>query len=147
MGCAYSHWVIHCMVWTESIWSGMHSARTGKYLEPLTDGAIGWWCSVTWYLPVVPGAVKTAKSSPVTFLMSIVVNIGMWFERFDHRFFCVSRDFRLPGGVLTQPAIYEIGFYLGYFRFVLHLLLPVSKYFPCIAILRSSNIENDWWKL
>jgi molybdopterin-containing oxidoreductase family membrane subunit len=52
----------------------------------------------------------------LTFFMSILVNIGMWFERFVIIVTSLYRDY-LPSSwsVYYSPTIWEVGFYIGTF--------------------------------
>jgi molybdopterin-containing oxidoreductase family membrane subunit len=55
---------------------------------------------------------KMRRNVFVTFFMSIIVNIGMWFERFVIIVTSLYRDY-LPSSwsVYYSPTIWEIGFY------------------------------------
>ena len=70
-----------------------------------------------------------------TFIMSIVVNIGMWFERFVIIVSSLYRDY-LPSSwsIYYRPSIWEVGFYLGTFGLFFTCFFLFSKYFPVIAI-------------
>ena len=59
---------------------------------------------------------KMRRSLTVTFFMSILINIGMWFERFVIIVTSVYRDY-LPSSWSTyySPTIWEVGFYMGTF--------------------------------
>jgi Ni/Fe-hydrogenase subunit HybB-like protein len=78
---------------------------------------------------------KMRRSIVVTFFMSIIVNIGMWFERFVIIVTSLYRDY-LPSSWSTYytPTIWEIGFYLGTFGLFFTCFFLFSKYFPVIAI-------------
>jgi molybdopterin-containing oxidoreductase family membrane subunit len=78
---------------------------------------------------------KMRRNVFVTFFMSIIVNIGMWFERFVIIVTSVYRDF-LPSSWSTyySPSIWEIGFYLGTFGLFFTCFFLFGKYFPTIAI-------------
>ena len=67
--------------------------------------------------------------------MSIVVNIGMWFERFVIIVSSLYRDY-LPSSwsVYYRPTIWEVGFYLGTFGLFFTCFFLFAKYFPVIAI-------------
>jgi molybdopterin-containing oxidoreductase family membrane subunit len=73
--------------------------------------------------------------------LSIVVNIGMWFERFVIIVTSLFRDY-LPSswGYYYSPSIYEIGFYLGTFGLFFTCYFLFSKYFPVIAIAEVKQI-------
>jgi molybdopterin-containing oxidoreductase family membrane subunit len=78
---------------------------------------------------------KLRRNITVTFFMSVIVNIGMWFERFVIIVTSVYRDY-LPSSWSTyySPSIYEIGFYLGTFGLFFTCFFLFAKYFPVIAI-------------
>ena len=68
---------------------------------------------------------KLRRNITVTFFMSIVVNIGMWYERFVIIVTCLPR--RVPAVELEfyySPTIWEIGFAPRYF---LDCSLPASS--------------------
>ena len=71
----------------------------------------------------------------VTFFMSIIVNIGMWFERFVIIVTSLYRDY-LPSSwsVYYSPTIWEVGFYAGTFGLFFTCFFLFAKYFPVIAI-------------
>ena len=71
----------------------------------------------------------------VTFFMSIIVNIGMWFERFVIIVTSLYRDY-LPSSwsVYYSPTIWEIGFYIGTFGLFFTCFFLFAKYFPVIAV-------------
>jgi len=66
--------------------------------------------------------------------MSIIVNTGMWFERFVIIVTSIYRDY-LPSSwsVYYSPSIWEVGFYLGTFGLFFTCFFLFSKYFPVIA--------------
>src|SRR6187549_403268 len=78
---------------------------------------------------------KLRRNITVTFFMSVIVNIGMWYERFVIIVTSVYRDF-LPSSWSTyySPSIYEIGFYLGTFGLFFTCFFLFAKYFPVIAV-------------
>ena len=73
--------------------------------------------------------------------MSIIVNIGMWFERFVIIVTSLYRDY-LPSSSSTyySPTIWEIGFYLGTFGLFFTCYFLFSKFFPVIAIAEIKHI-------
>ena len=73
--------------------------------------------------------------------MSIIVNIGMWFERFVIIVTSLYRDY-LPSSwsVYYTPTIWEIGFYLGTFGLFFTCYFLFSKFMPVIALAEIKNI-------
>jgi Ni/Fe-hydrogenase subunit HybB-like protein len=84
---------------------------------------------------------KLRRNITVTFFMSIIVNIGMWYERFVIIVTSVYRDF-LPSSWSTyySPSIYEIGFYLGTFGLFFTCFFLFAKYFPVIAVAEIKSV-------
>jgi molybdopterin-containing oxidoreductase family membrane subunit len=77
---------------------------------------------------------KLRRNVPFTFIMSIVVNIGMWFERFVIIVTSLYRDY-LPGSwTYYSPTWPEVGFYLGTFGLFFTCYFLFAKYFPVIAV-------------
>jgi Ni/Fe-hydrogenase subunit HybB-like protein len=84
---------------------------------------------------------KLRRNITVTFFMSIIVNVGMWYERFVIIVTSVYRDF-LPSSWSTyySPSIYEIGFYLGTFGLFFTCFFLFAKYFPVIAVAEIKSV-------
>ncbi|RZK47624.1 MAG: hydrogenase [Pedobacter sp.] len=84
---------------------------------------------------------KMRRNILVTFFMSIIVNIGMWFERFVIIVTSIYRDY-LPSSWSTyySPTIYEVGFYMGTFGLFFTCFFLFAKFFPVIAIAEIKHI-------
>src|SRR5258706_11549599 len=84
---------------------------------------------------------KMRRNLWVTMFLSIVVNVGMWFERFVIIVTSLFRDY-LPSSwpVYYSPTIYEIGFYVGTFGLFFTCFFLFSKYFPVIATAEIKHI-------
>src|SRR3954465_4577027 len=78
---------------------------------------------------------KMRRNLMVTFFMSILVNIGMWFERFVIIVTSLYRDY-LPSSwsPYYTPTIWEVGFYVGTFGLFFTCFFLFAKYFPTIAV-------------
>jgi molybdopterin-containing oxidoreductase family membrane subunit len=84
---------------------------------------------------------KMRRSILVTFFMSILVNIGMWFERFVIIVTSIYRDY-LPSSwsPYYSPTIWEVGFYIGTFGLFFTCFFLFAKFFPVIAIAEIKHI-------
>ena len=84
---------------------------------------------------------KLRRNLWVTMFLSIVVNVGMWFERFVIIVTSLFRDY-LPSSwpVYYSPTIFEIGFYVGTFGLFFTCYFLFSKYFPVIATAEIKHI-------
>jgi Ni/Fe-hydrogenase subunit HybB-like protein len=83
-----------------------------------------------------------------TFIISIFVNIGMWFERFVIIVTSLHRDFLPSSWVMFSPTWIDIGIFVGTLGLFFTLFLLFAKFFPIInmaevkAILKSSSEAN-----
>jgi molybdopterin-containing oxidoreductase family membrane subunit len=77
---------------------------------------------------------KLRRNITFTFIMSIVVNIGMWFERFVIIVTSLYRDYLPSSWTYYSPTWPEIGFYLGTFGLFFTCFFLFAKYFPVIAV-------------
>jgi Ni/Fe-hydrogenase subunit HybB-like protein len=84
---------------------------------------------------------KLRRNVTVTFFMAVIVNIGMWFERFVIIVTSIYRDY-VPSSwtVYYSPSIYEVGFYLGTFGLFFTCYFLFSKFFPVIALAEIKHI-------
>lgn len=84
---------------------------------------------------------KLRRNILFTFFMSVLINVGMWFERFVIIVTSIYRDF-LPSSWTTyySPTIWEIGFYLGTFGLFFTCYFLFAKYFPVIAVAEIKHI-------
>ena len=88
---------------------------------------------------------KIRTSIVISFIISIVVNIGMWFERFVIIVTSLHRDYLPSSWTMFSPTFVDIGIFIGTIGFFFVLFLLYSRTFPVIAqaevksILKSSG--------
>jgi Ni/Fe-hydrogenase subunit HybB-like protein len=88
---------------------------------------------------------KLRRNIVFTFILSIFVNIGMWFERFVIIVTSLHRDFLPSSWSMFSPTFVDIGIFIGTIGFFMVLFLLYSRTFPVIAqaelktILKSSG--------
>ena len=89
---------------------------------------------------------RTIRRSVVwTFVISVVVNIGMWFERFVIIVTSLHRDYLPSSWAMFHPTLFDISDYLFSFGFFFTLFLLFSKFLPVVnmsevkAIIKSSS--------
>jgi Ni/Fe-hydrogenase subunit HybB-like protein len=88
---------------------------------------------------------KIRTSIAATFVLSIVVNIGMWFERFVIIVTSLHRDFLPSSWVMFYPTITDVGVYMFTFGLFFTCFLLFAKFFPVInmaevkSVLKSSS--------
>jgi len=84
---------------------------------------------------------KLRRNVLFTFFMAVLINVGMWFERFVIIVTSIYRDF-LPSSWTTyySPSIWEVGFYLGTFGLFFTCYFLFAKFFPVIAVAEIKHI-------
>jgi len=124
-------------------------AATGPY----------WWAfwlliTCNLILPQTLWIKKLRTNFIWSFILSIIINIGMWFERFDIIVIDLSRG-QLPSTwTMFSPTFVDIGIFIGTIGFFFVLFLLYARTFPVIAqaelksILKSSgenykNLRNN----
>jgi len=90
--------------------------------------------------------IKKIRTSIVaTFALSIVVNIGMWFERFVIIVTSLHRDYLPSSWAMFYPTLVDVGVYLFTFGFFFTAFFLFAKFFPVInmaevkSVLKSSS--------
>ncbi len=90
--------------------------------------------------------IKKIRTSIVaTFILSLVVNTGMWFERFVIIVTSLHRDFLPSSWAMFYPTLSDIGVYLFTFGLFFTFFFLFAKFFPAInmfevkSILKSSS--------
>ena len=88
---------------------------------------------------------KIRTSIVATFLLSLVVNIGMWFERFVIIVTSLHRDYLPSSWAMFYPSWADVGVYLFTFGLFFTLFFLFAKFFPVInmaevkSVLKSSS--------
>jgi molybdopterin-containing oxidoreductase family membrane subunit len=77
---------------------------------------------------------KVRTNILVVFILSIFINIGMWFERFVIIVTSLHRDYLPSSWVMYKPTLIELGILLGSFGLFFTLFMLFIRYLPIIAI-------------
>ena len=83
---------------------------------------------------------KIRKSIIATFIISIFVNIGMWFERFVIIVTSLHRDYLPSSWTMFHPTFVDIGIFIGTIGIFFTLFLVFSRTFPVIALSELKTI-------
>jgi molybdopterin-containing oxidoreductase family membrane subunit len=75
-----------------------------------------------------------------TFFLSIVINIGMWFERFVIIVTSLHRDFLTSSWTMYKPTIVEYGLLIGTLGIFFSSFLLFIRVFPVISIAEVKTI-------
>jgi hypothetical protein len=76
-------------------------------------------------------------------VVSILVNIGMWFERFVIIVVSLHRAFLPSGWGMFYPTLVDIGILVGSFGLFFTLFLLFIRYMPMIAIWEVKGVVVD----
>ncbi len=83
---------------------------------------------------------KVRRSFVATFIISIFVNIGMWFERFVIIVTSLHRDYLPSSWVMFHPTFIDIGIFVGTLGIFFTLFLLFCRTFPVIAMAELKSI-------
>jgi len=104
-----------------------------------------WWsyfgmmfCNVI--SPQIFWSRKMRRNVAVTFFVSIVINIGMWFERFVIIATTLARDYLPSSWSYYSPTWVEIGIFLGTLGIFFTLYLLFTRVAPVVAIAEVKSI-------
>lgn len=85
--------------------------------------------------------VKSWRRNPnFIFIMSIVVNIGMWFERFVIIVTSLHRDYLPSSWVMYSPTWVEIGIFIGTLGLFFTCFFLFARYLPVINMSEVKSI-------
>jgi molybdopterin-containing oxidoreductase family membrane subunit len=106
------------------------------------DYAWAYWTMFTCNVvsPQVFWFKKARRNIPLMFVISIFVNIGMWFERFTIIATTLHHDFLPASWGYYSPTWVEISIFIGTFGIFLSLFLLFAKFVPVIAIAEIKSI-------
>ena len=85
---------------------------------------------------------KFRKSLFWLFIISIMINIGMWFERFVIIVSSLSQDFLPANWATYKPTLVDIGLYVGTFGLFMAGMLMFIRFIPIIAINEVKGISK-----
>jgi len=83
---------------------------------------------------------KIRTNLTATFILSIVVNIGMWFERFVIIVTSLHRDYVPSSWSMFYPTWVDIGIFIGTIGIFFTLFLLFARFFPVLALNELKSI-------
>jgi molybdopterin-containing oxidoreductase family membrane subunit len=104
-----------------------------------------WWAYVIMVVCNVVSSqllwIKKLRTSIMfTFFLTIVINIGMWFERFVIIVTSLHRDFLTSSWTMYKPTIVEYGLLIGTLGIFFSAFLLFIRIFPVISIAEVKSI-------
>src|SRR5690606_3920548 len=103
-------------------------AATGPY----------WWAfwaliTCNFIVPLTLWVKSLRRNIMWTFIVALIINIGMWFERFDIIVVNISKDRLTSSWTMFQPTFVDIVTFMGTIGFFFVLFLLYARTFPVIA--------------
>jgi Ni/Fe-hydrogenase subunit HybB-like protein len=115
------------------------------------DYTFAFWAMITCnaIIPQLFWFKKIRKNLMIVFFISIIINIGMWFERYVIVVTSLSKDFLPSSWASYHPTIYDKALFLGTLGIFLLGLLIFFRFIPMMAIselkgiLKETSITKD----
>ncbi|GAB5518484.1 MAG: polysulfide reductase NrfD [Rhodothermales bacterium] len=119
-------------------WYSAYEYEKFMFFSVRMSGPYAWayWTMMTCNLiaPQLFWFKKMRRSIPVMFALSIVVNIGMWFERFVITVTSLSQDYLPSSWDYYTPTAVDALTFLGTFGLFFTLFLLFLRFVPMVAI-------------
>ncbi len=136
--CGYAYAAEYFVAW----YSGVEFEQTSFWLRAFGPYWISTWimisCNVIF--PQLLWIKKFRTKVPFIFVLAVLINIGMWFERYVIIITSLSRDF-IPGAWgLYIPSVWELSILVGSFCWFSMFFLLFLKFLPIIAIAEMKEL-------
>ncbi len=110
-----------------------------------------FWAMITCnaLIPQLMWSKKVRSNIWLLFAISIVINIGMWYERYNIVVTSLAKDYLPSSWTTYHPSWTEIGLYVGTVGIFLVGVLIFFRWIPMIAIsevksvLKPTSVDND----
>ena len=137
--CGYAYISEYFMSW----YSGVEAEQTAFWLRAFGPYWISTWVMIIFntVLPQLLWFKKMRVNVPFLFVLSICINIGMWFERYVIIISSLSREYNPSVWGEFIPSWPEMGILAGSFGFFCTFFLIFLKLFPIIAIAEMKEIS------
>ncbi len=86
---------------------------------------------------------RVRRSVPLLFIVSLVVNMGMWLERFVIVVISLSRDFVPSSWAMYYPTKWDWATYLGTFGLFFTLFYLFIRFLPMISIVEVRSLVHE----
>ncbi|MBD3377184.1 hydrogenase [candidate division KSB1 bacterium] len=111
------------------------SRATGPY-------AWGYWIMITCnvFVPQLFWFKKLRTNIAVLFIASILINVGMWFERFVIVVSSLANDFLPSSWDYYSPTWVDVGMFIGSFGLFFTLFLLFIRFLPMVAMAEVKGV-------
>ncbi|MCF8303047.1 MAG: polysulfide reductase NrfD [Bacteroidales bacterium] len=112
-----------------------HNRITGEY-------TFMFWAMVVCnaLVPQLFWSKKIRSNLTALFIISIIINIGMWYERFNIVVTSLANDYLPANWVNYEPTLVEVGIYVGTLGIFILGILLFMKFVPMMAISELKGI-------
>jgi molybdopterin-containing oxidoreductase family membrane subunit len=87
--------------------------------------------------------VKWIRRSPMAlWWISVVINVGMWLERFVIIVISLHRDFLPSSWGYFSPTVWDWGLYIGTIGFFCFLMMIFIRFLPMISVFELRELVN-----
>lgn len=109
------------------------------------DYKYAFWTMITCnaIIPQLFWFKKIRKNITIVFIMSIFINVGMWFERYVIVVTSLSKDFLPATWATYQPTITEISIFVGTLGLFILGVLSFFRFVPTIAISEVKGVLKE----
>jgi Ni/Fe-hydrogenase subunit HybB-like protein len=107
--------------------------------------AILYWSLIACNI-VIPQSLwsrRVRRNVPMLFVLSLIINVGMWLERFVIVVISLSRDFIPSAWGMYTPTRWDWATYLGTIGLFLTLLFLFIRYLPVISISEMRSLVEE----
>jgi len=107
--------------------------------------SLGFWIMTTCnvFVPQLLWFRKIRRSVPVLFVISLLINVGMWLERYIIIVTSLYRDFLPSSWHVYAPTIYDYGILIGSFGLFFTLVLLFSRTLPVISMSEVKGVTES----
>ncbi len=128
-----------------ALYSGNEYERFAFINRALGPMAWSYWIMVSCNV-LVPQLFwwrRLRRSLPVVFIATILINVGMWFERFVIIVISLSRDFLPSSWASYTPTLVEIATLAGSFGLFFTCFLLFCRFLPMIAMAEVKGVLSS----
>lgn len=92
------------------------------------------------FIPQLLWSKRIRRNITVVFIISLIINLGMWYERFNIIVTSLSHDYLPSNWTSYSPTMVEISLFVGTLGFFAVGVLLFFKYIPMIAISEVKSV-------
>ncbi len=109
------------------------------------DYALEYWIMVTCntIIPLLLLFKKVRTNIRLLFVISLIVNVGMWYERFVIIIGSVAHDFLPHAWGLYAPSLVEFGIMIGAFCLFFFLFVLFVKHMPSVSMTEMKETLHE----